>query len=273
MGGWLAATLLVPSAPHRTAAVERLTGIPTTLPDLGAVGTFCFVSDFTRRRAAQIGGWRLPRSLVAYPGLSPNAFPPLTDSAERERPDRPWRWRLLWIGRVVASKGIETVTRALGALSQDSMLEIVGPITPAYRAALDTLAAASGVADRLHFAHQVPHPDVRAHYLAADVTLFTSAIEQEAFGLVPLEAMASGCPVVCTGVGGSAEYCQHGVNCLRVPPGDPTALAAAVQRLTADPALRRHLVQGGWRTAARLTLERQGELIERGLFGEIAAQQ
>jgi glycosyltransferase involved in cell wall biosynthesis len=127
------------------------------------------------------------------------------------------------------------------------------------------------VADRLHFIDQVPHPKTRDRYLAADVTLFTSTIEQEAFGLVPLEAMASGCPVVSTGVGGSGEYCQHGVNCLRVPPGDLTALAAAVRRLAADPALRRRLVQGGLQTAARLTLDRQGACIEQCLLDEIGA--
>jgi len=50
---------------------------------------------------------------------------------------------------------------------------------------------------------------MRHRYQQADVTLFTSMIEHEAFGLVPLEAMASGCPVIATGVGGSGEYWQR----------------------------------------------------------------
>jgi D-inositol-3-phosphate glycosyltransferase len=72
-------------------------------------------------------------------------------------------------------------------------------------------------------------------------------IEHEAFGLVPLEAMASGCPLIATGVGGSSEYCLDGVNCIRMPPGDPAALARAVQQLAQSQDLRRRLVGGGLR--------------------------
>ena len=56
---------------------------------------------------------------------------------------------------------------------------------------------------------------MRACYQRADATLFTSMIEHEAFGLVPLEAMVSGCSVIATCVGGSSEHCIDGVNCLR----------------------------------------------------------
>ena len=56
-------------------------------------------------------------------------------------------------------------------------------------------------ANRLTFS-LASHQEMRAHYQQADVALFTSMIEHEAFGLVPLEAMASGCPVVATCVGG-----------------------------------------------------------------------
>src|SRR5258708_16443437 len=76
-----------------------------------------------------------------------------------------------------------------------------------------------GVASRLSFSLAL-RQQVRSRYQQADVTLFTSKIEHEAFGLVPLEAMASCCPVIATGVGGSSEYCLDGVNCVRVPPGE-----------------------------------------------------
>jgi glycosyltransferase involved in cell wall biosynthesis len=113
---------------------------------------------------------------------------------------------------------------------------------------------------------------VRTYYQASDVTLFTSTIAHEAFGLVPLEAMASACPVVCTGVGGSGEYCHDGVNGLRVPPEDPAALATAVKRLAVEPALRGRIVEGGLRTAAAFTVERQARAIERCLYAEIASR-
>lgn len=56
----------------------------------------------------------------------------------------------------------------------------------------------------------------QARHQPADVTLFTNLIEQEAFGLLPLEAMASECRVIATSAGGSSEYCLEGVNCVGV---------------------------------------------------------
>src|SRR6266496_2717767 len=102
-------------------------------------------------------------------------------------------------------------------------------VDPAYRQHLEALAATLGVASSLSFS-LASRQQVHQHYQQADVTLFTSMIEHEAFGLVPLEAMASGCPVIATGVGGSSEYCFDGVNCVRVPPENPPALARAVQQ-------------------------------------------
>ncbi len=111
---------------------------------------------------------------------------------------------------------------------------------------------------------------VQSFYREADVTLFTGMIEHEAFGLVPLEAMASGYPVIATGVGGSGEFCRDDVNCLRVAPGDPHALAAAVHRLSADPDVRHRPIEGGLKTAAELTLDRQAHFIERAILTEVA---
>jgi len=145
------------------------------------------------------------------------------------------------------------------------MLEIVGLVDPAYRQHLEALAATLGVASRLSFSLAL-RQQVRSRYQQADVTLFTSMIEHEAFGLVPLEAMASCCPVIATGVGGSSEYCLDGVNCVRVPPGDPAALALAVQHLAQSRDLHRRLVEGGLQTARAFTLDRQATGIERLLL-------
>jgi glycosyltransferase involved in cell wall biosynthesis len=246
--------------PEEAAAVEQRTGLPTRLPDLGALGIFCFVSAWTKRRAEQIGGWHFPRAQIIFPGLSPTEFPPLV-----EVPDRPWRGRLLWVGRVLEEKGIETAISALSYLLPDTTLDIVGPIEPAYRHRLEALATSLDVASRLSFS-LASRRQMRRYYQQADVTLFTSMIEHEAFGLVPLEAMASGCPVIATGVGGSSEYCLDGVNCIGVPPGDPAALAHAVQQLAQSRDLLRRLVEGGLHTASACTLDRQAAGIERSLL-------
>src|SRR5215469_1399353 len=154
--------------------------------------------------------------------------------------------------------------KGLSHLPPDTTLEIVGPVEPAYRQHLEALAATLGVASRLSFS-LASRQQVRQHYQQADVTLFTSMMEHEAFGLVPLEAMASGCPVIATGVGGSGEYCLDGINCMRVPPGDPAGLAHAVQHLAQSRDLRRHLVEGGRRSASAFTLDRQATGIEHSL--------
>ena len=246
--------------PHRAQAVEGLTGLPTHLPDLGAAGIFCFVSDHTRRRAEEVGGWRFPRFDITCPGVSPAEFPPLVTA-----PERPWRWRLLWPGRVTEEKGAQTAIKAMGLLPAEAVLEIVGPVEPAYQRFLQQMAAALGAAERLTFTVS-SQQEMRTHYQRADATLFTSMIEHEAFGLVPLEAMASGCPVVATCVGGSGEYCLDGFNCLRYAAGEAGSLALAIQQLAANPALRQRLIEGGLRTARKLTLDRQAKQIERWLF-------
>ncbi len=262
-GGWADAWLRwCNEHPEEAAAVERRTGLPTRLPDLGALGAFCFVSAWTKRRAEQIGGWRFPHAQIIPPGLSPTEFPPLV-----QPPERLWRWRFLWVGRVIRDKGIETAIQALSLLPQNTTLQIVGMVDPAYRHHLEALAATLGVASNLSFS-LASRQQVRQHYQQADVTLFTSMIEHEAFGLVPLEAMASGCPVIATGVGGSSEYCLDGVS---VPPGDPAALVRAVQQLAQSQDLRQRLVEGGLRTAKAFTLERQAAGIERLLLAASSA--
>ena len=92
-------------------------------------------------------------------------------------------------------------------------------------------------------------------YAESDLVVFP-VVWEEPWGLVPLEAMAVGRPVVATGKGGSGEYLADGENCLVfAPPEDPVALAASVSRLAADPALRARLRQGGMHTAGRHGLE------------------
>jgi glycogen synthase len=252
--------------PWQAALIERLTGLPTRLPDLGSIGTFCFVSDFTRRRAEQKRGWHFQRFEVIYPGISHEQFPPITSPFKRQ-----WLGRLLWMGRVVEDKGIVTAIKSLALLPEETALEIVGPVDPDFQHALQTLAIACGRERQLSFS-LASRQEVRARYQYADVTLFTSSIEHEAFGLVPLEAMASGCPVIATGVGGSSEFCRDGINCLLVPPQDPSALASAVRRLAANPGLRRQLVEGGLRTAAEFPLDQQAQRIEQVFLAALAAR-
>ena len=107
----------------------------------------------------------------------------------------------------------------------------------------------------------VTRAELRERYAEADVCLFPTEWP-EPFGLVPLEAMACGTPVVATGSGGSGEFLLHGENCLRFPPGDAAALAAAVRRLADDPDLRRRIVRTGFATANELSVDRLADVLE-----------
>jgi glycosyltransferase-like protein len=89
----------------------------------------------------------------------------------------------------------------------------------------------------------VSEADLGAWYRAADAFAFPSV--KEGFGLVVLEALAAGLPVVASDIPVFAEYLRHGENALLVPPGDPAALAEALHRLAGDPALRQTLAAGG----------------------------
>lgn len=86
--------------------------------------------------------------------------------------------------------------------------------------------------------HNVPHPQVMASWARASVAVVPS-VWHEALGLVAVEAMIAGCPVVASEVGGLPEVVQHGSTGLLVPPGDPRALAAALDELFDDPQRRK----------------------------------
>jgi rhamnosyl/mannosyltransferase len=89
-------------------------------------------------------------------------------------------------------------------------------------------------------------PDLRPYYHAADVFAFPSVARSEAFGIVQMEAMACGLPVVNTSLDTGVPFVSpHGVSGLTVPPADPDALADALRRLLDDDALRARLGAGG----------------------------
>jgi glycosyltransferase involved in cell wall biosynthesis len=233
------------AAPRPLAAVvERLTGVPTSL-DLGKAAEWLFVSETTRRRARE-GGADVGSGQIVHAGIDPSLFPPV---APRE-----WEWRLLYLGRIDKRKGIATAIRVLDELPS-ATLHIVGGGDEEHRAELAQLADSLGVADRIRVA-SYPRERLSDAYAAADAVLFP-VLWAEPFGLVPLEAMSVGRPVIATGTGGSGEYLRDGVNCLIFDPiDDPGALAGAVARLADDPSLRSRLREGGRKTAAELTEER-----------------
>ncbi len=219
--------------------VERVAGVPARV-EFAAAAHWTFASAWLERRARAALG--LTRSSVISPGVDPEVFAPA--------PPHDWTWRLACVGRIVPQKGIATAIEAL-ALLPAATLTVRGDADAGHRAELEALASRLEVAERVAFEPAAAGPVVEA-YAAADAILFP-VTWAEPWGLVPLEAMSVGRPVVATGTGGSAEYLSNGDNCVLIQPGDARSLAGAVRRLAADEGLRRRLVGGGRVTAAHHT--------------------
>jgi D-inositol-3-phosphate glycosyltransferase len=180
----------------------------------------------------RIGGIR-DRITVVPCGVDVDQFRP--DGPAAEKGDRP---RVLCVGRLVPRKGFDTVIRALAAIPDAELVIAGGPVAEkldddAEASRLRRLAERFGVADRVRLIGAVPRPDMPALLRSADVVVCSPWYEP--FGIVPLEAMACGVPVVASAVGGFLDTVVDGATGTLVPPRRPDQLAAAVRKLLAEP--------------------------------------
>jgi len=195
------------------------------------------------------------------------------------------RFRIMTVGRLVPRKGVGLTISALARLvaegRDDLELVVVGGSRGAGQVDEDpdvrrlrAHARAEGVEHLVTFRGQLSRGDLPAMLRSADVVV--CAPWYEPFGIVPLEAMATGVPVVAAAVGGLIDSVVHGRTGLHVPPRDPDAIAQAVAALHDDPALLRELGRAGvQRTATRYTWDKVAadtERVYRGLIGSRAAR-
>lgn len=162
---------------------------------------------------------------------------------------------VFYAGRLERRKGVDVLIEAFGELSRRhprAVLVMAGFPTRigrdggrSYLEVLQERAIALGVADRLHFLGHVPYDELPAIYGSCD--LFVAPSRFEPFGMIYLEAMACGRPVVACRTGGVPEIVVHGETGLLVEPGDAGALCAAMDQVLADPAYRRQLGKAGRR--------------------------
>jgi D-inositol-3-phosphate glycosyltransferase len=167
-------------------------------------------------------------------------------------PRTPGLRRIVCLTRLVERKGVAEVVQALARVPGAELLVAGGP----ERRALETdpearrlraLADEHGVLDRVRLLGRVGREEAPALLRSADVVCCTPWYEP--FGIVPLEAMACGVPVVASAVGGLIDTVMHGVTGAHVPPRDPDAIAAALTEVLADDAHRRALGAAGARRA------------------------
>ena len=178
-----------------------------------------------------------PRVSELPNGVDTTRFcPGPTDVAARRRWDIPDdALAVLFVGAMDRPHYFKGVPALLDALARvENLFGLFvggGELVPEYR----SRAAACGVADRVRFTGSVPSTDLPDVYRAADLLVLPSVTRGEAFGMVLLESMASGRPVVASDWPGVRTLVSHGDDGLLVPAGDVAALAAAIQRLAAMP--------------------------------------
>lgn len=146
---------------------------------------------------------------------------------------------VLGVGRLVYYKGFEYLIRAMDRVSGKLLIIGEGPLRPK----LDKLVADLGLEKKVAFAGRIAGSLV-PYYHAADVFTLPSIARSEAFGIVQIEAMACGLPVVNTRLDSGVPFVSpHGQTGLTVPPADPEALAKAINRLLDDRELRQSFGQ------------------------------
>jgi glycosyltransferase involved in cell wall biosynthesis len=167
-------------------------------------------------------------------------------------PRPPDRHRLVIACRLVERKGVGDAVAALAEVPRAELHVVGGPEASALDAdpearRLRNLAAAAGVADRLVLRGRVERAAMPGLLRSADAVVCVPWYEP--FGIVPLEAMACGVPVVATAVGGQIDSVVDGLTGVHVPPRDPQALARALRELLAQPERRARLGAAGARRA------------------------
>ena len=174
------------------------------------------------------------------------------DNFTVDGPELSWprtvRHRIVTVSRLVPRKGVDVVIRALADLPDTELLVVGGPAEERLDAdpevqRLRAIARDLGVAGRVRFLGSRERHEVPEVLRASDVLV--TAPWYEPFGIVPLEAMACGLPVVTAAVGGMTDTVVDRVTGVHVPPRDPSALARALRPLLDDPAWRAELGRAG----------------------------
>lgn len=162
------------------------------------------------------------------------------DIVEQIKHDRPRH--IVSLGRLVSYKGYDVLIRATRDVDGQATIIGEGPLLTE----LQQLATKLGVADRVHFAGRLTRGEIRQLFHAAQVFAFPSVTEAEAFGIVQVEAMAAGLPIVNTSLATTVPLvARHDMEALTVAPGDATALAEALNRILDEQLLAQRLGTAG----------------------------
>jgi phosphatidylinositol alpha-mannosyltransferase len=233
---------------HAWSDADRLYRLARPLARRVAEGLDARLAVSPAARAYHAGALGLPeRSFEVVPnGVEVARFATATPDTDLLDPERPL---LLFVGRLERRKGLQHLVHAFTALRaerSDVRLAVVGegPERAAAEAAIPGRLRADAA-----FLGRVEDERLPGCYAAADLYV-SPALGGESFGIVLLEAMAAGAPVVASDIPGYRSVVTDGVDGRLVPPGDAHALAGALRTLLDAPALRRSLASAGRARAA-----------------------
>jgi D-inositol-3-phosphate glycosyltransferase len=190
-------------------------------------------------------------------GVDTELFQPMGQAAAKDLLELPPDPMLLYVGRLQPIKGLETLLDAMARLGGPARLYIVGGDADependhtawGHAGRLRARVRGLGLEERVRFLGAQPQRRLRLFYAAAEATVMPSYYES--FGMVALEAMACGSPVVGSRVGGLQTTIKDGVTGYLVPEGDPAALSERLEVLLHDPAERARLGREASRWAA-----------------------
>jgi len=197
-------------------------------------------------------GARQDRIAVIPCGVDTELFQPMPRATAKDLLELPSDPLLVYVGRLQPIKGLETLLEAMTLVMPATRLMVIGGDADepenGHAAYLRERVSALALAERVRFLGAQPQRRLQLFYAAADATVMPSYYES--FGMVALEAMACGSPVVASRVGGLTTTVQDRVTGLLVPEGDPSALAAALDTLLGDTALESRLAAQAQRWAA-----------------------
>jgi glycosyltransferase involved in cell wall biosynthesis/peptidoglycan/xylan/chitin deacetylase (PgdA/CDA1 family) len=245
--------------------IHRLTGIPYSFTAHGsdihrdttmlarkvaAAEYVISISKYNKELIVEECGEQLRNKIhVIHCGVDPNVFAPCQTPT-----DRPLQ--IICVGSLVEVKGHKYLIEACRILKSrgiDFLCHMVG--NGPLRAALEKQIKEAGLNDRINMHGALPRMEVASRMAGSDVMALTSALardgQREGIPVVLMEAMASGLPVVASRLSGIPELVESGKTGFLVPPGDPVAIAEALETLARDKQLRIRMGRAGREKALR----------------------
>ena len=210
-------------------------------------------SQFMRGEAERLFGCPGDKVEVIFNGVEAERFAGECDDELRAKYAAPDEKIVLYVGRFVHEKGIGVLLDAMSAVlarEPKTRFVLVGGAAGGDREKFEGFVRWAALADRVTFAGFVSGPPLHALYRVADVAVFPSLYEP--FGIVALEAMAAGVPVVSSDAGGLREIVVHDATGTSTYAGDDASLAWGILRVLGDPARARRLAESA---KARLRVE------------------